>query len=187
MNFELFDLLEDDGISLDYDEAFDFHGGLAIVKKNNKYGYINKLGKEVIPCQYDEVFDFNEDLAVVRKNNKYGYINKLGRVVIHYQFDEAYKFSNGLAIVAKNKDIYIIDKFGKPNKFRTSSKFIEREIKKIRHITKELEFPVAYNLLTEEINDVKEINKKLFIKKETGENIMLDLSEIEQIKRLIKI
>jgi hypothetical protein len=38
-----------------YDEVGKFSFGLAPVRKNDKWGYIDDAGKEIIPCQYEVV------------------------------------------------------------------------------------------------------------------------------------
>ena len=48
-----------------YEKAFEFCEGLAAVKQNGKWGYIDTSGKTVIPFEYDIAFNFNERLAVV--------------------------------------------------------------------------------------------------------------------------
>ena len=63
---------------LKYDDAYNFSEGLALVKLNGKYGYIDKQGNEVIPLKYDYANNFLEGLALVRLNGKYGYIDKQG-------------------------------------------------------------------------------------------------------------
>ena len=53
-----------------------------------KWGYIDKTGREVIPCKYDDAFNFCEDLAKVKKSGKYGFIDKTGREVVPFIYDE---------------------------------------------------------------------------------------------------
>ena len=65
-----------------YDWEYDFHYGLALVKLNGKWGYVDKSCKEVIPCKYDDACHFNNGLAKVKLNGKWGYINKKGEEVI---------------------------------------------------------------------------------------------------------
>ena len=48
-----------------YENAGTFNDGLAPVKQNGKWGYIDTDGKTVIPFQYDLAYSFNEDLAIV--------------------------------------------------------------------------------------------------------------------------
>ncbi len=50
-----------------YQEARDFHEGLAAVKQNNRWGYIDNLGRVAIPFVYNtpEAGDFSEGVAFV--------------------------------------------------------------------------------------------------------------------------
>lgn len=105
-------------LPLQYDRIADFEEELAMVEKDNKYGFVNKQGKIVIPLQYDanydEVIYFDEGLATVFVKDKgYGSIDKTGKVVIPLQYDESYGFSEGLAKVKKDDKYGFIDKTGK--------------------------------------------------------------------------
>ena len=51
-----------------YEEAQPFYEGLAAVKQNGKWGYIDETGKTVIPFQYDIACVFSEGYAVVGKS-----------------------------------------------------------------------------------------------------------------------
>lgn len=53
-----------------YDELYSFHEGLAKVCKNDKYGFIDKLGNEIIPCIYDKAKDFELGVSIVVKDKK---------------------------------------------------------------------------------------------------------------------
>ncbi|WP_308575635.1 WG repeat-containing protein [uncultured Fusobacterium sp.] len=79
-----------------------FNEGLAIVLKHDKWGYIDKTGKIVIPFEYDKANDFSGGLAAVEKNGKWGYIDRTGKIVIPFEYDKANDFSEGLAAVEKN-------------------------------------------------------------------------------------
>lgn len=77
-----------------YDKIDVFSEGLAAVRRDNKWGYINLKGEEVIPCQFSDKFppgQFSEGLAcVVDERNpkeelwncRIGFINKDGEFVI---------------------------------------------------------------------------------------------------------
>ena len=95
-----------------YDTIDTFFEGLALVRKDDKWGFIGKTGKVVIPLQYDYVWDFSEGLARVQKDNKWGFIDKTGKVVIPLQYDYAYSFSNGVAEVQLNGKWIKINKKG---------------------------------------------------------------------------
>lgn len=51
---------------LGVNEAYPFSEGLAQVKIKDKWGYINKAGKLVIPAKFDGASAFHEGLAWVR-------------------------------------------------------------------------------------------------------------------------
>lgn len=68
-----------------FEDALPFSSGLAAVKMDGKWGYINHDFKIVIPCQYDKAESFNGSLAYVESgfsNLKIrSYINKSGMPV----------------------------------------------------------------------------------------------------------
>lgn len=100
-------------------EIRDFHGfkeGLAaisLVSRNHKYGFIDKMGREITAFKYDEVENFSEDMACVRINGKWGFINRNGYQVIDCKYDNAHSFSNGLASVYKDGKTMLIDRAGR--------------------------------------------------------------------------
>ena len=117
-----------------YEDIKEFSEGLAAVKRNGKWGFIDNRGFEKINCQYDRVENFSEELAVVENNNKWGYINKNGSEVIHCEYESTEglslehpgNFSDGLAAVIKNQYYGFIDKVGVliiPYKYRYAGSF----------------------------------------------------------------
>ncbi len=91
----------------------DFKEGLAYIRKNGKYGVIDKTGKVVIPIIYDYVKDFNDGLAYVWKDDKQGYIDKNGNEVVPIKYDYIGGFSEGLAVAIIGKKYGYVDKSGK--------------------------------------------------------------------------
>lgn len=89
-----------------------FHEGLAAIKKDYLYGYIDMNGNIVIPCLYREAMPFREGLAAVRLNEKMGFIDKTGKMVIPPSFDTALNFSEGLVAVEISGRWRYIDKTG---------------------------------------------------------------------------
>jgi hypothetical protein len=101
-------------IPLEYDNALDFHQGLAAVCKNDRWGFIDTKGNIAIPLIFDSVKRFSEGLAGVRLGAKFGYIDKTGKTVITPQFSRARHFVNGLAYVQLDGKRAYIDHSGKP-------------------------------------------------------------------------
>lgn len=69
-------------VPLKYEELNDFSEGMASFRKGEKWGFIDRTGKEVIPAQYDlngnfgGYYGFSEGVANVGKNSKWGAIDK---------------------------------------------------------------------------------------------------------------
>ncbi len=83
----------------------DYHEGLASIKKNSKWGFIDKEGNEVISCKYEEVHDFYEGLAAVKKDGLWGFIDKEGNEVISCEYNNhciVGDFHDGVARIRKN-------------------------------------------------------------------------------------
>ena len=66
-----------------YDYAYSFSDGLALVGKDGKCGFIDKTGKVVIEPKYDYAGSFHDGLAMVEKDGKRFYIDKTGREYIN--------------------------------------------------------------------------------------------------------
>lgn len=114
------------------DEKFDFVGGIALVKLNGKYTYINESGEVlgllnkrlmrfinnkgkygymdnidraiVIRPDYDYIGTFSNGLAKVNIDDKWGYINENGEIEISPEYEFARDFHDGFAAV-KTKSI----------------------------------------------------------------------------------
>ncbi|PNK60460.1 WG repeat-containing protein [Psychrobacter sp. FDAARGOS_221] len=94
------------------------------VKKDGKWGFINRDFETVIPFEYDKVVEFYDDLAAVKKNNKFGFIDKDGQTVIPFDYDDAnididdwrtrvdrkYRFSDNMTAVRKASHWGVIDR-----------------------------------------------------------------------------
>ncbi len=73
-----------------YDELYEFHEGLARVCKDKKYGFIDKLGNEIISCKYDDAKDYDKGISVVTLGDKKGAINRQGDMTIPCKYDNIF-------------------------------------------------------------------------------------------------
>lgn len=102
------------------DRYFSFSAGLALVKTNGKYGFINRKGDFIIPPKYINAnpFTAKNQPASVRDpvSGKWGFIDQKGKVVLPFKYYHAYSFANGKANINEyknNKDQrFAIDKSG---------------------------------------------------------------------------
>ena len=111
-----------------YDNVMNFDEGLAAVKLNSKWGFIDKTGQEVIPRKYDFARDFSEGLAIVTLKGKEGFVDKTGREVVPCKYDDAESFHEGLAAVKLTNKWGFIDRTGReviPRKYDETHDFSE--------------------------------------------------------------
>lgn len=80
------------------EELCPYKEGMAAIKINDLWGFINKAGQVGIPPQFEEVDFFSEGLAQVKIEGKWGYINTQGQLQIPAKFDTVFSFSQGLAV-----------------------------------------------------------------------------------------
>ena len=123
-----------------YDNAGDFYQGLAAVKVNNQWGFINTEGKMVIAPQfnpYQAQFNayFSDGLVAINfvsakksgiegndpVGTRWGFADQIGKVVIKPQFVGNYyyppHFANGLAVISGNFIGTTIKTFGLNTKY----------------------------------------------------------------------
>jgi len=102
-----------------FDHYYEFHNGVALIRKNDVGGFIDKTGKYTnVTEEYKSAGRFHDGLSQEKKNGKYGYIDKSGEFVIEPQFEDAGYFRNGVASVRKNGKWGLIDKLGQIFVFR---------------------------------------------------------------------
>jgi hypothetical protein len=92
-----------------------FDGKLALVRKGDKVGFIDKNKTTVIPFVYDAASPFTEDRAIVSKNGLIGMIDSTGKEVcpcVYEAFSKPNCMSFPLAIVQKDGKYGCINKDG---------------------------------------------------------------------------
>lgn len=120
-------------ITAQFDTIFPFIShGVFKIKKDGKWGLLNKKGMELFSPQFDEIYsDFDEQFIFgqvikVRIGAKWGVINKMGEIMIIPQFDKISNFYEGIASYQKEEKWgYINDRgeFITPLLFEEASDF----------------------------------------------------------------
>ena len=114
-----------------YDEVNEFHEGLACVKIGDKYGFIDKLGHEIIPCEYDEESKCCNGRIVVTRDKKRGVINLDNKLIIPFIYDNIgtfRTFDDSVTVVRLNGKEGIIDLDGNvilPIKYKEVNQYSE--------------------------------------------------------------
>jgi hypothetical protein len=96
-----------------YDRIDASNCGLALVKKDGKFGFINEEGKVIVPLIYSEATAFSEDKGAVAIHDKWGFVDINGNEFVKPQYDDVYSFHEGLAVVINNDTYGFIDSTGK--------------------------------------------------------------------------
>ncbi|MGL4510015.1 WG repeat-containing protein, partial [Cetobacterium sp.] len=110
-----FDLLTGIEITDTYEKLGNFQEGMAMFVRDEKIGYIDTYGKEIIKNQFDFAGNFENGYAIVNNlGERYKYINKFGEISANeYDFIKSYK--NNILLLKDEKENIL--------------KVIEREIK----------------------------------------------------------
>ena len=88
--------------SIKAQEAYPFSENYALIKQDDKYGFIDTNGNIAISPKYDYASSFSNGLAAVSVNGKYGFIKTNGDFAIKPEYDYASPFSYGLSCVRIN-------------------------------------------------------------------------------------
>ncbi len=95
-----------------WEEIGIFSDGLALVKDNSKWGYVDALGNKVIDTKFDLASGFTKGAAVVKLNGKFFLINKKGEPINSNKYDAAGTPDNGTFPVQKDSMTGLIDSKG---------------------------------------------------------------------------
>lgn len=98
-----------------FEAAQSFSEGLAAVRQQGRWGFIDNQGRWAISPRFQEVGPFKEGLAFARseKGQLFGYIDPTGRWVIEAIYANPMSFSGGLAAVMVSGKFGFIDHQGK--------------------------------------------------------------------------
>lgn len=88
--------------------------GLQVIKAGNRYGFIDRTGKIVIPVKYDSMpGSFYNGESMISIIGGYIRIDRKGTITYDSRFEEVGNFHEGLATVKKNKKMGFINEEGK--------------------------------------------------------------------------
>jgi hypothetical protein len=103
----------------EYEAALPFYKGRAAVRKNYKWGVIDKTGKTILPFAFAELEVIDADVFKVGTRSAsngatlYGLVNSQGEEIASIKYTRIEAFTNGLAIAHQNYSIGIINLKGK--------------------------------------------------------------------------
>ena len=108
--------------------------GLLPVQRNNKVGYLNMQGREVVPAMYDTLANggdkqgwaraVSEDRIVVKKDGRFGVINTMNQVIVPFssEFTSMNDYQGGrLKVTSRTQGSTLLDKQGNVIKTPTPS------------------------------------------------------------------
>ncbi len=100
------DIISNEVVPFEYDDAFDLIFNLAILKKGDKWGAFDRFGKKTIPFDYDGLSECGL-FVFAEKNGKTGLLTLSGRQLIPFEYDSILAgdgdfFVEGLAGAEKN-------------------------------------------------------------------------------------
>ena len=95
-----------------YDEVYEFHEGLACVKKGDKFGFIDKLGHEIIPCEYDAESECSNNRIVVKRGDRKGVIDTDNNLIIPCIYNGIGTFHDSVSVVYLDGKQGLIDSNG---------------------------------------------------------------------------
>ena len=85
---------------------------LQCIFKDEKYGYVDEMGRTVIPFVYDDAASFVEGLAYFSIGEEYGFMDKTGTPVFYLDCDSVSNFQEGLAYISVDGKYGYIDQKG---------------------------------------------------------------------------
>jgi hypothetical protein len=101
-------------LNFSFEHMKPFAHGLAAVKVDGKYGYVDQQGTLIIKPQYDDAYPFDQGLAGVAQEGKYGLIDRTGKLVVPLEYDHITYFHEDRACAFDQKGRYaIIERSGR--------------------------------------------------------------------------
>lgn len=74
-------------VDFQYEMIFPFSQGFAIFERNEKFGFLNHLGQEIIPAMYDDTMGNSTNCFVVQKENRWFCLNSDNEIIFVFNQD----------------------------------------------------------------------------------------------------
>lgn len=87
---------------------FDADDIVSRCKKNDKWGLVNRNGKQVLPCENEQVSNPHEGLVAVKHNGKCGYVDYEGNIIMPFVWEDTDDFNNGIARIKDENGDYCL-------------------------------------------------------------------------------
>ncbi len=89
----------------------EFHDGVAVIKKKDKYGRINRDGKIITDPKFENL-GLGKSVYPAKKDEKWGLFNAQGKTVVSVKYDGIFSAPNGTFVVNVNDTLGVIDALG---------------------------------------------------------------------------
>ncbi len=95
------------------EEVFHESEGYIGIKKDGRYGFVDRNGNLRVANRYDSIGEFHEGLAPIKLIGKWGYVSTSDHIAINPNYDRAVDFQSGRAVVSRSKKFGVVNKEGK--------------------------------------------------------------------------
>lgn len=100
-------------IDPEFDVAWSFVRGTAVVKESGLYGLIDKMGDWVVEPSYDSVIPFSADCFIVLRDSAFGFMEHgTGKMIIEPQYEQVYYYTGDLCVVQKGRALGVVNAKG---------------------------------------------------------------------------
>ncbi|MEM6829978.1 MAG: WG repeat-containing protein, partial [Bacteroidota bacterium] len=111
-------LMHRDGImKVGFEEGFQGFGeysyGHVSVKRNGKWGFVDRQSRLRIANRYDDVRPFSQGFAPVKLKGKWGFIDTKENLMVQPFYDDVAPFHDGLSVFKTDAGIGLVDAHGK--------------------------------------------------------------------------
>jgi hypothetical protein len=95
-----------------FQELYEMSNHFLGVKIEDKFGFVDTLGRLRIANRYDSITHFESNMAAIKLLGRWGYINRSETLVVQPHFEKAYPFVEGLAVVRRDGKFGMVNKKG---------------------------------------------------------------------------